>query len=206
MVNRQFFDSLPQPRFRPGLPEIEGMLELYPDATLLVDFSNWRILTANAKAVELASFTRSELQHLKLAALFANWEEHPLYHQPANETDTFRYTLTPRNKSSLEVHVKLIHISSSGKWALLSIIPNSVLQQRELEQQSSVRLVDGVKKISQALQQSSLDDALQTILSAAQAISGAAFLSIYQANGKDLELFRVAQIGSLEVLPEKFSG
>lgn len=203
MVNRQFFDSLPQPRFRPGLPEIEGMLELYPDATLLVDFSNWRILTANAKAVELVSYTRNELQRLKLASLFTNWEDHPLNPQPVSETEASHLILTPRNKSSLEVQVRLIHVSSTGKWALLRIIPNSVLQQRELEQQSAVRLVNGVKKIGQALQQSSLEEALQTILSAAQAISGAAFLSIYQANGKDLELFRVTQIGAPEILPDK---
>lgn len=202
MVNRQFLDNFPQPRFRPGLPEIEGMLELFPDATMLVDFSNWRILTANTKAVELVSYTRSELKQLKLTSLFSDWEDLPINPQPINESESSCLTLLPRNKTTLEVQVRLLHISSSGKWALLRIIPTSILQQRELEQQSSTRLVDGVKKISQALQQSSLEEALQTILSAAQAISGATFLSIYQANGKDLELFRVAQIGTPEILPD----
>ncbi len=203
MVNRQFLDSFPQPRFRPGLPEIEGMLELYPDATLLVDYSNWRILTANPKAVELVSFTRSELQKLKLSSLFTDWDENLFRHSSGNEFDPLRLTLAPRNKSSIEVQTKLIHISSSGKWALLQIIPAIVLQQREIEQQSGLRLVEGVKKISLALQQTSLEEALQTILAAAQEVSGAVFLSIYQANGKDLELFRIAQIGPPDILPDK---
>ncbi|MBN1536224.1 MAG: PAS domain-containing protein [Anaerolineales bacterium] len=203
MVNRQFFESIPQPRFKPGLPEIEGMLELYPDATFLIDYSNWRILTANAKAVELVSYTRSELQRIKLPALFKDWEDNRLIIQPGSDAESNRLTLSPRNKTSIEVRVRLIHISSSGKWALLRIIPCGVLQQRELEQQSTIRLADGVKKISQALQKTSLEEALQTILSAAQAISGAIFLSIYQANGKDLELCQVAQIGPPDILPEK---
>jgi PAS domain S-box-containing protein len=203
MVNRQFLDSFPQPRFRPGLPEIEGMLELYPDATLLVDYSNWRILTANPKAVELVSYTRNELQRLKLLSLFNNWDDNLFNHPSGSETEAIRLTLTPRNKSSIDVQAKLIHISSTGKWALLQIIPAIVLQQREIEQESSIRLIEGVKKISLALQQTSLEDALQTILAAAQEVSGAVFLSIYQANGKDLELFRVAQIGPPEILPDK---
>ncbi len=203
MVNRQFFDSFPQPRFRPGLPEIEGMLELYPDATLLIDFTNWRILTANAKAMELVSYTRTELQRLKLPSLFTDWEDNKLNPEPSSDAESSRLTLSPRNKSSFEVQAKLVHISSPGKWALLRIIPVGVLQQREIEQQSAARLVEGVKKISLALQQTSLEDALQTILVAAQAVSGAVFLSIYQANGKDLELFRIAQIGPPEILPDK---
>lgn len=203
MVNRQFLENFTQRRFKPGIPEIEGMLELYPDATLLVDFSNWNILTANAKAMELVSYTRNELQKLKLNFLFSDWGETAFKTEPSSEAETARFTLSPRNKPPCEVQAKLIHISSSGKWALIQIIPSNVLYQRELEQQSSNRLIEGVKQISLALQQTCLEDALHTILTAAQAVSGAVFLSIYQANGKDLELFRIAHIGTQEILPEK---
>ncbi|MEN6394188.1 MAG: ATP-binding protein [Anaerolineaceae bacterium] len=202
MVNSQFLDNIAKTRFRPGIPELEGMIELYPDATLLVDFNNWKILTANAKAIELVSYTKSELQNLKLSSLFSNWGESPFSLEPGSDAETIRLTLSPRNKPPIEVQAKLIHISSSGKWALLQIIPTTLLQQREIEQQSTTRLIEGVKKISLALQQTCLEDALQIILSAAQAVTGAVFLSIYQANGKDLELTRIAQVGSPEILPE----
>jgi PAS domain-containing protein len=100
------------------LAEIEGLLELIPAASLLVEVRNHRILLANALATELTAYTRSDLDGMAFATLIEKLDESTFWKTPAEPPSSTVLTLRKRNGARVEVRASA-WIFLRGKWALL---------------------------------------------------------------------------------------
>jgi PAS domain S-box-containing protein len=189
-------------RRTPGLAEMEGMMELLPNASLLVEVRNGRILLANSAAVELTAYTRNELAGLTFGALVDKLDEKQLWSNPS----PLGMALRRRNGSRVEVQAKRIDMAPQSKWCLISIEEMQTIQMRQAMQQRRAQMQKSMQAISLALGQVELDAAVAAMLEAGREITGADVLSVYlqelEVETQDMEIIRFAQCGANLELPE----
>ena len=199
------FYSLPRLKRAPNLAEFEALLDLLPQASLIVDHKNKRILLSNAKASEITTYTRSELAGMEFAKLFTGAEYTDLWDLISTEALSPTLLLSRRNKSTLEVQVSLKNLLSQNKWMVITLEPVIHLQQREAERKRREETMQSMKTINHALHQTNLNSALELMLNATQQMSGAQVLSIYLqdvATGKDeIQIVQTVSVGNADIFP-----
>jgi PAS domain S-box-containing protein len=199
--------KLPGLRRTPGLAEIEGLLELIPSASLLVEVRNHRILLANALATELTAYTRSDLDGMAFATLIEKLDESTFWETPAEPPSPTVLTLRRRNGARVEVQARRLDLSTRGKWALITLEEMQVVEQRQAQKRRQAELMLSMQTISQALLQPDLGHALHFVLQAGSEITGADIMSVYLQDlsdgGQSVELIRFAHLGPDTALPER---
>jgi len=190
--------NLPSLRSRPGLPEIESLIELQSTAALLVDIPSLRILTANTRASELTAYSRAELSSLDFKTLFKDFDATGFFEAESGSVDLM---MTRKNQTTEKMHVKYSRLGKGNKWALLSLTHTHPTTQPTALQLNPEDLWRGHQELNNAQQEPDLNKALHLALQAGQRLINASILAIYQAEGQSLELKRTAALG-LE-LPEK---
>lgn len=205
MASRSQLSSLPGLLRKPGLAEIESLLEIYPGAALLVDLRNQRLLLINDQALELCAYPRAELIGKPLVTLFKDADEPAFWATPAPEPMSFTLSLSRRNKPSLDVEITRADLAPSGYWALFSLEPVHVLEKRHAEIQRRVEMQKSMETINAAFAQTGLEAAIQMALQGSQQITGAHLLSVYlqdlDQKGRDPKLERFSHLGPAETLP-----
>lgn len=186
------------------LNEINNILELLPQATMLVDISQQQIILANSRAAELSGFTRSELKGIGIDELFDEQDRLEIAAViQQREFESFILNLLQRNRPGIEVQAEIHEISGDNPWHLLCLEPVSEIQNREAEHQRQESLLERLGELVDATQKEDLQKALQWILELGIELTAAPIMAIYQAQGKNLELRRSASIG--QELPERLS-
>jgi len=76
----------------PGIREFEVLMESLPEAAVLVNIKESRILISNSKATEITAYSRDDLQRLEIKQLFKKLMK-PLY-PTLNETSLIQPMLS----------------------------------------------------------------------------------------------------------------
>ena len=194
-------------RRNPGLPEIQALLEFLPSAALLVELPNGTIHLANARATELTAFTREELGKMKLASLLVQADLSAVLPGYPAPSEPFNASLLTRNKTHLEVVITRSDLLPQGRWSLVLIERLEMVQQRQAELHRRHSLVESMKMITQALQQTRLESGLDLLLQATQKMTGATAACVYlqslAGDGKEPRLSRQASQGEVGPFPEE---
>ena len=187
---------------QPGFEEIEGLVDLLPQASLLIDLESRRILLANAKATELTAFTRAELTELGLETLFPGALVDSFLKDSAGGNFTTKSMIITHNGTRLEVYATLTRLSRTSHWALASLEPVSSLQQQMAERQrQDVRLRD-LYALAVSSHEEETDRAIGAAFQSAANLTGAALIALYLVNDQAPGLHRAMGLGEIEKFPE----
>jgi len=205
MITRSQFSSFPGLRRKPGLAEIEALLDLLPNPALLIDLLSQRLLLANAQALALTAYTRAELLGNSFSSFFKDAGSASFLAAPAAQPVMETLVLSRRNKPNLDVQVIRTDLTPRGQWALLLLEPVHVLEKRHAEHQRHSEIQKSMENINGAFAQTDLEAAIQMALQGSQQITGARLLSVYlqdvDHSAQDLKLERFSHLGPEEILP-----
>ncbi len=194
--------KLPGLRRRPGFNEITALLNILPEAALLIDLRDRSIVLANTKASEFTAYTRAELAGLPLTSLFNEVDK-----LTQGERDENTLTLRTRYQTMVETRVLRYKLGECSQWELILLEDHCLVQQRQAEHQRQVELLQSLGTIGLALSQDNLEQALEMILEAAQKISGAVILSVYlydlETQRQAPQMVRYIHYGPPDVFPER---
>jgi PAS domain S-box-containing protein len=200
-MNKAAHASPPRRRDRLETPEIQALLDLLPQAALLVDLRSRQISLANAKATELSAYTRAELTAARLNDIFPTLrnKDFPWSHaEPACDLLLARH-------SGLTLWVQAsahwLHDPTSQR-VVLTLEPITTRRQALAEKQRQQQLWEALNYLAQTPSLPDQDTALSLALQAGSLITGAPILALYQADSQALVLHRTAGIGPTERLPE----
>jgi two-component system sensor histidine kinase AtoS len=169
-------------RRQPSLSMVECLLDLYPQAAILLDLRSNRILLANAKATLVTAYTRAELTQITIDQLIPEYEA--LENQSDQEPGTISYTapVEVRDGNSLEVLINQTRLGSNEDWAFITFLPVASLQQQQAAIARTEQLVNHILALVQAMQAPDFTEAAQAALEAGHLMTGAEFLCLYLAD------------------------
>lgn len=190
-------------RRTPGSEEIEALLEMLPQATLLVDGKQKRVLFANTRATQLTGRSREEISEIELDAISPILDD-DLF-QSVLESGSARRELTITNQAGAEIHTRgtFTSLGSPKRWTAITLEPTSQLQLEEGKLELREQRWQALQILATAPQQRSLKSALTQILQAGHLLTGASLLAIYKADKQNSILRRSAVWGTEETLPDR---
>ncbi len=166
-------------RRMPDKVEVEALLDLFPQAVLVLDARSKRILLANSRAMEVTAFTRAELGGMEFAHLFTGVTNGIAWETTAGETAPVQLTLVKRSKVTLEVMVYLQRLTAQSRWVSAILEPAEMVLQRLSAEKQRAEAREGMRSIANALRQSNLEAALEQTLHAARQLIQADATAIY---------------------------
>ena len=185
----------------PGPGEIEAILDLLPQAALLVDAESNRIVLSNKKATKLSAYNRQEFQGLPLTTLLPNAEKLSKYIVTDNK-DKWETVLIQRSGVQTVVKGKVFRLNPDNQWYLVILAQDSESSQAEIEQELEQQRIDALSLLTQAITDSDIDSAYKQILQAGQVLSGANTLAIYLPDDGKEQLMLYLYWGNASMLPK----
>ena len=165
-------------RSQAGLAEIEAVLDLLPQAVVLVEQRTQRIYAANARAVELTAFTRQELYAQTLPTLVTTQTGADT--RPTGSSTTAQAgDLNRRNGTTLEVEITPKPLPPRGDYTLVTIEPTSLRRGQGEEDQLHNLIWSGLYQLALAYEQPSVEAGLKTALEGARQLAQAEITSLY---------------------------
>jgi PAS domain S-box-containing protein len=186
---------------QPSLAEFQVMIDLQPQATLLVDFQRQRIVMTNARATELTAFTRAELAQKSLNDLLPALTSENLPKDLIGSPLSLFANLATHHGASLEVFVNLSRLDQQGNWGWISIEPAAVHYQQQAETERQKQRQEDLLALALAFQESDASLAVQSALSVAQRLTGAPFLTVYLVPACSPGLEKAFSLGETGALP-----
>jgi two-component system sensor histidine kinase AtoS len=200
------FYTLPTVRRAPSPADFEALLDMLPDAALILDAKSRRVLLANAMATELTAYTRAELAGMDLERLFVNPGGKTPFKQISGEPDPLPLTLVKRNKSQVEIIASFQKLSSQGRWILAALEPAEQIQRRKMEGARRGEILGSMKVISNAFHQTDLISATEYMLDAARQMTKAETAGIYlqeiASPSQEIKMQRQTVSGVEGILPD----
>jgi PAS domain S-box-containing protein len=189
-----------------NLSALESLLNYLPNAAILVNTANHRILSANVKACEMTAYARAELIDLPLEALLSTAGgtsistliDHNLTMdmQPGFECDVIHHS-----GSRIASLLTITRLAGSDGYFLINITSQEEQRRSTLEMVRRESAWLSLNALLTAYTQSDLPTAVQTILSAGEVLAGASALCIYQADGQSPIMRQVATRDPEAILP-----
>ncbi len=188
------------------LEDIGAILDLLPQAAMLVDWPGFRIILANALATEMTAYMRTELVGQDLGVILSATDP-DVSLKEAVKTSTFynsgnSFLVTTRSGSKVNVKVSVMQ-DTSGKWILLSLEADKQRERKQIEEERAHKLWKNLNQLSQAMLSENLGANLEIILQVACQVTGAECAAIYQADGAVPVLHRLAAWGDCDFLPDQ---
>ena len=184
----------------PGIREFEVLMESLPEAAVLVNIKESRILISNSKATEITAYSRDDLQRLEIKQLFKKIDETSLSNLERNITDTADVILTKKSGFQVNARIKISRLDESNQWVLIQFNPDITINNIEVDQDLLKHQWEGLHKLSKASQNIDTGTAIEQILQAGQLLTGASFLAIYQLERKE-SLSLKHHWGEIDALP-----
>lgn len=190
-----------------GTVEVEAMVDYLPEAAFLVDLKQRIVILGNSKATELSAYTRAELAGLPLHLLFSPTDsvEDNLNTILKNAEQEHRLDLLRRGGGRTACKVKITNLNPGKYFSLMTVETVAALEQRQQDIERRELLWDTMQKLAHAPSHADLGDSLATILEACRSLTGAEYLSIYQARGDSPTYFQIAQLGEQNSIPAQLS-
>ena len=202
MAKAPIFPAVPFLRRQPNLAEVEVLLDLLPQAALLLDLRARRVLLANAAATALTAYTRAELTSRDLASLLPCFADGSLAPGSQGGAEPIQAALFARNGNNLDVLLTLFGLDKPGNWALATMEPLAVYQRIKAERQRQARRWEDLQGLAQAVQETDEAVAMETALEAGRRMTGTSLLAVYLVGGDAPGLLRAAGCGPVQLLPQ----
>jgi len=190
-------------RRQPTLAEIKVVLDLFPQAALLVDLQLNRVLLANARAATLTAFTRVELVSLELEALLPGIGQLPRQPGTLSSSGGSPASLKLRNGSELEVLVNLVRLDPLGTWALAYLEPAADYQRQQASLQRQAQRLADLNDLARAAHEPEADCAIQAALKAGGRLTGVRLVAVYLMRPDSPGLLQIATWGEPQSLPDQ---
>lgn len=182
----------------PGIEEMACLLNLLPDAALLMDGKRGQIVLVNSALLKLTAFSQKELIGRDIAVLINSLEGIPSVGETENRVHLLR-----RNRHTLPVTMKVIELSQGSPWQLIRFASQvSSSGQSTLDLQAYVNAYLELAKYSGI---ASLPALLEKSVKTANALLSTDVASIYQVDSDFPSLQRAASHESTPVFPETVS-
>jgi PAS domain S-box-containing protein len=193
----------------PGVAEIRTILDLLPNGAFLIDLRQWQVILSNSNITELTAYTRNELRDINPDLILSVGDGtetlREIILKPGETKQICLLNLNRRSGGSIAVQATVYDLDSARSWVLVVIEPLKLLEQRQAEQLRLDQFWDKMLELVIAPQQGSLEEALDIIIKAGYALTGATYLAIYQVDGENPILRRTCLQGSQDSLPEQIS-
>ena len=186
---------------QPTLAEIESLLDLFPQAALLLDLPHNRVLLANSKATELTAFTRAELTAQAVSDLLPALSGHQLQSETSGNLQSFTASLAMRNGSGVEVLVSLARLDAQGVWELAALEPLILHKQQKGELQRHAQRLEDLNTLALTGQDSDAEHAIQQALMVGADLTGATLLALYLVQACEPALKLAHTLGEPATLP-----
>jgi PAS domain S-box-containing protein len=186
---------------------LESLLNILPQAAIVVNPSTQKVVCANIKASELTAYARIELIDLSITQLLLPAESKPLSgyldgnHLPELHSNQLCEILH-HNGTRIPAVFSINRLASSDHLTLVTLNTQEDVLQSSLAAQRRQNLWSALDQLLVAYTQSDLPAALQQVLSNAVTLSGASALSIYLADGQSPTLHQAAKLDPVAALPE----
>jgi len=186
---------------QPNLAEIESLLDLFPQAALLLDLPHNRVLLANSKATELTAFTRAELTAQAASDLLPALSGHHLQAEASGNPQTFTASLATRSGSGVEVLVSLARLDAQGVWELAALEPLILHKQQKGELHRHAQRLEDLNTLALTGQDSDAEHAIQQALMVGADLTGATLLALYLVQACEPALKLAHTLGEPATLP-----
>lgn len=176
------------------LSELQVVLNVLPQAALLVDLSSRRLLLSNAKANETFQLEPDALTSIPLDRLFPSWAE------KGNEKLEF-IEFRGLNGRSGYARVTVSPLNSGSSRALVTIEELDDIDSPTSENERLNKFWDNLYNLANAAYNAELETALHLALEAGRDLLGVNILAVYRADESQPGLELCASIGPVEFFP-----
>lgn len=172
-----------------------NLLNLLPNATLIVQRKTDEIIFANSEFLKLSAFSQLELQGRPIDQVL---------HQLELEKDLCieekECKLIRRQRSMLDIFAWEYSLDSEKEISVIVVIPQQEYTQEKIQWQSKLFLT--LKELTQIENCEDLESALNSALKTIGGFFETDLVSIYQAGSDTPELIKVATLEEVTVFPE----
>ena len=198
-------------RRKTGQDDFNALLNLLPEAMLLIDFQTNRIEFANTKAIELTGYQNPELLDLNISDLIPAWQTQDASQEPAgkelipnaNPPAHQQNDLTMSNGETLAVRTTKAYLPNKENQYLLVLEKEDPKVRQQTELLRLNHFWETLQKLAEAPQQTNFESAINLALEIGQALTGAEILAVYYAGDKGPALERWAGWGATKKLPNR---
>ncbi|NPV86074.1 MAG: PAS domain S-box protein [Anaerolineae bacterium] len=177
------------------LPEFNALLNLLPEACMLVERPSGVVIQVNSALLKLTAFSSDELCGNPLINFIPDETISRL--MPGEESQVL---LNRRNRSPIAVVVQTSYLDVEGQWSLLSVVPAQRHQQSVLQKQETMFQV--LLDLARLTEPPDLEQCFEKALLLAQSLLGTQLVCIYQADTQTPQLTKIASIEPVAVFPE----
>ncbi|NMC52013.1 MAG: PAS domain S-box protein [Chloroflexi bacterium] len=197
MIQSGNYASLPS-IFRgkqPTLEDFGSLLNLMPEAALLVDKKRSLILYANSELLKVSAFSLRDLIDRPLSELFDNARLETVEHGAELSAVMLR-----RKRDPIKVRLQLNGIDAAGQWAVLMVdIPKTTSEFGSPDQDTDLqRLLE----LTRLVDSSGLDHLMQEMLRVIQGILKTDLICVYQAVGNYPQLCKMVSSEAAGIFPD----
>lgn len=186
-----------------GLFETQALLDLCPEAVVLVDTRENRIILANSHATELTAYTRVELTGLDLATLIPTVDKETWKGAaPGQSLDLY---LSRHGGTKIDVQLTPTYLDPQKRLVVIMFTPITAREQQLAEHYRHQQRWQALNDQIQAFKQPDINIAISQGLQAASIFTGAPILALYQVDTSTPIFQRTFTLGLSDRLPESIS-
>lgn len=171
--------------------EINQLLDISPDPSILVSNSDLSILAANAAMAELSGYTRKELLTLQLNTLLpelSTIQENEIANLELHSTQGHKIDLISRRKQKINTHLQAKTLGNNRRLSVYRLTPlNKPLSKKYSPEQETSRM-NAILRLLKVFCQPDLESALDIIIQVGKDILGAESLGIYKIDSNHPQL------------------
>ena len=147
--------------------EINQLLDISPDPSILVSNSDSSILASNAPMAELSGYTRRELLSLQLDTLlpeFSSLKGNETANLELQTSQGYKVDLISRRKQKISTNIQAKTLGNNRRFSVYRFTPmNKPLSKGTSSKQSSSQM-DAILQLSKVFYQPDLESALDIII------------------------------------------
>jgi two-component system sensor histidine kinase AtoS len=188
--------------------EINQLLDISPDPSVMISNADLSILAANAPMAELTGFTRRELLNLRLDMLLPDLpsaKEDESAHLELHSSKGCRLDLISRRKQKISTLVQAKNLGSERRFSVYRINPLSPKHGKKRQAKGITPQGNAILELSRIFYQPDLEAALQIIIQTGKSMLGAESLGIYKIDSNHPQLKAVLLENPSGFLPPTIS-
>jgi len=188
--------------------EINQLLDISPDPSILVSNSDLSILAANAAMAELSGYTRKELLSLHLDTLLpkiSSIQENEKATLELHSTQGHKIDLISRRKQKINTHIQAKTLGNNRRLSVYRLTPLNKPHSKNLSTDQENSQMDAILRLSKVFYQPDLESALEIIVQVGKDILSAESLGIYKIDSNHPQLKSVLLDNPTGFLPATIS-
>ncbi len=185
--------------------DFNELLNTIDKAALLIDKRGYNIFAANSQAIELSSYTRSELASINAKDFFGIVTKEDIIELNFEEIPVIFTKIITRYNQHIPISAQATSLGPDSPWVLIIFEKNEVVARRQFEQYSLEKLLASPKIITKALLNDDPNVSLTFALEAANNFFPESELAIYVGKPKLPGLQKIVFQGDDNTFPNEIS-